>query len=67
MNILIVEPFLTGSHKSWAEEYARHSSHEVDILGLEGRHWKWRMHGGAVTLAKYFLENDLDPDLILAT
>jgi glycosyltransferase involved in cell wall biosynthesis len=67
MNILIVEPFLTGSHKSWAEEYARHSSHKVDILGLEGRHWKWRMHGGAVTLARYFLEYGLSPDLILAT
>jgi glycosyltransferase involved in cell wall biosynthesis len=67
MNILIVEPFLTGSHKAWAEEYARYSSHEVDVLGLEGRHWKWRMHGGAVTLARYFLEYGLDPDLILAT
>lgn len=67
MNILIVEPFLTGSHKAWAEEYAKHSSHEVDILGLEGRYWKWRMHGGAVTLARYFLEYELDPDLILAT
>ena len=67
MNILIVEPFLTGSHKAWAEEYAKHSSHEVDLLGLEGRHWKWRMHGGAVTLAKYFLEYELEPDLILAT
>ncbi len=67
MNILIVEPFLTGSHKAWAEEYAGHSSHEVDILGLEGRYWKWRMHGGAVTLAKYFIEYDLAPDLILAT
>ena len=67
MNILIVEPFLTGSHKVWAEEYARHSSHEIDVLGLEGRYWKWRMHGGAVTLAKYYLEYGLDPDLILAT
>jgi glycosyltransferase involved in cell wall biosynthesis len=67
MNILLVEPFLTGSHKAWAEEYARYSSHEVDILGLEGRYWKWRMHGGAVTLADYYLENELDPDLILAT
>jgi glycosyltransferase involved in cell wall biosynthesis len=67
MNILIVEPFLAGSHKAWAEEYAKYSSHEVDLLGLEGRHWKWRMHGGAVTLAKYYLEYDLSPDLILAT
>ncbi len=67
MKILIVEPFLTGSHAAWAREYAEHSSHEVDILGLEGRHWKWRMHGGAVTLARRFLEEGHAPDLILAT
>ena len=67
MKILIVEPFLTGSHEAWAREYAEHSSHDVDILGLPGRHWKWRMHGGAVTLARRFLEEGHAPDLILAT
>lgn len=67
MRILIVEPFLTGSHAAWAKEYAEHSSHEVGILGLEGRHWKWRMHGGAVTLARLFAEGAYEPDLIIAT
>lgn len=67
MRILIVEPFLTGSHEAWAREYAKYSAHEVEILGLEGRHWKWRMHGGAVTLARRFLEEGHAPDLILAT
>ncbi|MCS5640060.1 MAG: DUF3524 domain-containing protein, partial [Candidatus Marinimicrobia bacterium] len=50
MKILIVEPFLSGSHKAWAESYAKHSKHEVEIISLPGRFWKWRMHGGAVTL-----------------
>jgi len=67
MRILIVEPFLTGSHEAWAREYAERSSHNVDILGLEGRNWKWRMHGGAVTLARRFLDEGHSPDLILAT
>jgi len=67
MKILIVEPFLTGSHKAWAREYAERSSHDVGILGLDGRHWKWRMHGGAVTLARRFVEEGHAPDLILAT
>ena len=52
MNILIVEPFCTGSHKAWAEGYAQSSKHKVEIISLPGRFWKWRMHGGTVTLAK---------------
>lgn len=39
----------------------------MSILGLPGRHWKWRMHGGAVTLARMFLGGSHDPDLIVAT
>jgi glycosyltransferase involved in cell wall biosynthesis len=67
MKILVVEPFYTGSHAAWAEGYARHSWHDVSILKLSGAHWKWRMHGGAVTLARKFLLSRERPDLILAT
>lgn len=67
MKILLVEPYFTGSHAAWAKGYRHHSQHEVNILSLPGRFWKWRMHGGAVTLARQFLESDLTPDLILAT
>lgn len=67
MKILIIEPYLTGSHAAWVEGYKRHSRNDVEILSLPGRYWKWRMHGGAVTLAKKFLAGDYAPDLILAT
>ena len=67
LRILLVEPYLTGSHKTWAEGLRRHSRHHVDILSLPGRHWKWRMHGGAVTLARAFLAQEQRPDLIIAT
>ncbi len=67
MKILLVEPYYTGSHEAWAAGYAQHSQHQVDILSLPGRFWKWRMHGGAVTLARQFLDSDLAPALILAT
>ena len=67
MKILIVEPFYTGSHKAWAEGYASSSSHEIKIISLPGRFWKWRMHGGAVTLARMYMESKLQPDLILTT
>ncbi|MFN8394886.1 MAG: DUF3524 domain-containing protein [Bacteroidia bacterium] len=67
MEILLLEPFMGESHKAWAEGYARHSRHRVIVMGLPGRHWKWRMHGAAETFARQFMEQELKPDLILAT
>jgi len=67
VNILIVEPYYTGSHVAWAEGYKKNSRHDVEILSMPGRYWKWRMHGGAVTLAGRFLSRGIRPDLILAT
>ena len=67
MRITILEPYCTGSHAAWAHEYASHSRHQLELLTLPGRHWKWRMHGGAVTLASRFLASSGHPDLILAT
>jgi len=67
VRILLVEPYYTGSHASWATGYAQYSQHHIDISSLPGRFWKWRMHGGAVSLARQFLAADVTPDLILAT
>ncbi|HHZ65714.1 MAG TPA: DUF3524 domain-containing protein [Flavobacteriales bacterium] len=67
MKLLIVEPYFTGSHKRWAEEYAKHSGHEVELLTLSGHYWKWRMHGGAISLAAKYNDLDHDFDLILVT
>lgn len=67
MQIVLLEPFMVGSHAAWAQEYQAHSRHDVKILGLEGKYWKWRMHGGAVSLARQFLAAGQRPDLLLAT
>ncbi len=67
MHILLLEPFFTGSHATWAKGLQAHSQHDIHILSLSGIYWKWRMHGGAVTLARRFMELDQTFDLILAT
>ena len=67
LNILLVEPFFSGSHQSWAKSYQHSSQHHVDIISLPGRHWKWRMYGGAVSLARKYMEIKFSADLILAT
>ncbi|HEX6384391.1 MAG TPA: DUF3524 domain-containing protein [Anaerolineae bacterium] len=67
MQIALVSPYHGGSHGAWAEGYQRHSQHDVTLLTLPDRFWKWRMHGGAVTLARRFMAAGQQPDLILAT
>lgn len=67
LKIVVLEPFFSGSHKQWAEGFQKYSNHDIEILSLPGRHWKWRMHGGAISLAKQFNELEYTPDLILAT
>ncbi|HEY72537.1 MAG: hypothetical protein B6I35_06525 [Anaerolineaceae bacterium 4572_32.2] len=67
MKILLLEPYCGGSHRAWAEGYAAHSRHDVTLLTLPARFWKWRMQGGALTLAEQSRALDSPPDLILAS
>lgn len=70
LTVWLLNPYHTGSHRSWAEGYARHSRHHIHVIGMAGQFWKWRMQGGALELAaqaKALLEAGERPDLILAT
>ena len=67
MKILIIEPYFTGSHKSWLNGFKKNSSHSIRIITMKGQFWKWRMHGGAITLAHKFNLMNYIPDLIIAT
>lgn len=55
MRIQLLSPYHGGSHQAWAEGYRQFSQHDVQLLTLPARFWKWRMHGGAVTLAREFM------------
>lgn len=52
MDIALAEPYFSGSHKRWSLELATRSSHHFQLFTLPGRYWKWRMHGGAISLAE---------------
>jgi glycosyltransferase involved in cell wall biosynthesis len=67
VRVLLIEPYFGGSHQAWAEGYAGHSRGQIDLLTLPARFWKWRMHGGAVTLAEAFRQSGLRPDVLLAS
>ncbi len=63
MKILVVSPPITAAAMGvWAAGYQQHSRHEVSLLTLLPTvSGKWRMHGGAVTLARRFREQRLAP------
>ena len=63
MKILFIEPYYSGSHKQWIDSYKKYSKHSIDLLTLPGRYWKWRMHGGAITIANEFMKNNICYDL----
>ncbi len=70
MRVFVASPYHGGSHAAWAEGYQRHSDHEVHLLTMEARFWKWRMFGASLTLAEQAiaLAGEVgEPDAILAT
>ncbi len=70
MNVFLLEPYFSGSHQAWAEGYQQHSDHDVHLLSLPGRFWKWRMFGGAVSLAERaggIAAEQGAPDVVLAS
>ncbi len=70
LRVALVEPYLGGSHRAWAEGYAARSCHDVEVFGLPAIHWKWRMQGGHVSLLP-LVERAVDArgpfDVLLAT
>ena len=67
MNILALEPFLGGSHKSFIEGLKKYSRNRVIPLTMSDKFWRWRLHGGAVTLADRSNEITDDIDLLLVS
>ena len=53
MRIALVDAFLGGSHRAWADGYAASSSHDIVTIGLPAAFWKWRVQGGWVQLAEH--------------
>lgn len=70
MNVLALEPWYGGSHRAFLDGLARHSAHDVRLVTMADRYWKWRMQGGAVTLsakARAAADDGFEPDVIFAT
>ena len=67
MNILYLEPYSGGSHKAFMKGFCAHSRHRVFPVSLSDISWKWRMSGGAVSLAEETRKVTEPVDLIFAS
>jgi glycosyltransferase involved in cell wall biosynthesis len=64
IRVALLEPYYGGSHKTWADGYYKHSVHNIDLITMPARFWKWRMQGGAISMARLL---HTKPDVILAS
>jgi len=67
LNIAIIEPFYADSHKQWIDGLVQFTPHQYTLLKLPGRHWKWRMQGAAVELAKQYNQLNQSFNLIIVS
>ena len=70
MKVLALEPWYGGSHRNFVDGLIENSRHEYELVTMAARFWKWRLQGGAQTLARkcrQLVESGFTPDVILAS
>ncbi|MCY3488019.1 MAG: DUF3524 domain-containing protein [Bacteroidetes bacterium] len=70
MKVLALEPWYGGSHRNFVSGLIRNSRHEYELVTMASRFWKWRLQGGAQTLARksrQLIADGFQPDVILAS
>jgi glycosyltransferase involved in cell wall biosynthesis len=65
LNILAVEPYFGGLRADFLEGLRAHSRHKWTLLTMPAKHWKWRMRGAAMHLARE-LKRSARFDLVFA-
>ena len=63
-SVLLVEPWMAGSHEAWASGYQRHSRHAVQVLAGERQGWRATFDRSAAQLAGRVSS---EPDVIVAS
>jgi glycosyltransferase involved in cell wall biosynthesis len=67
VNIIFVESFYGGSHKSFLDGLLKYSRHNITPITLPSRFWKWRLRSAALHIAEEYGEALRQADLIIAT
>ena len=65
--LAFLEPYYSGSHKYFADGLKKCFPEQIQLFTLQGRHWKWRMHGSAVTFAEMIEKSGTEFDTIIVS
>lgn len=65
--VLFLDPYHAPSHRALSAALRDHSRHDVTLLSLPPRKWKWRMRGAAFALEPLVRALPAPPDLLVAT
>ena len=65
--VLFLDPYHGPSHAALSTAYAEHSRHEVTLLTLPPRKWKWRMRGAALAFEPMVRALGQLPDALVTT
>jgi glycosyltransferase involved in cell wall biosynthesis len=67
LNIIFIETFYGGSHKSFMDGLTKYSRDTFTSIVLPSRFWKWRMRSAAIYIAENYGHALRTCDLIIAT
>jgi len=67
VRIALIDSFFDTSHKLWAQGLQQRSTHSIDIYAGSPHHWKWKMTGGTMSLAKDLIASCKYYDLLIVT
>lgn len=68
--VVLVEAYYGGSHRAWVDTWVAHSRHDISLVTHPDEFWRWRLRGGAVTLAADFAKlvaDDGAPDAVVVS
>jgi glycosyltransferase involved in cell wall biosynthesis len=67
LRILALEPYYGGSHQAFLDGYRDHSRHEVELVTMPARKWKWRMRGAALMMREQLRDRLAGVDVLFVT
>ncbi|MBD3289143.1 DUF3524 domain-containing protein [candidate division KSB1 bacterium] len=65
--ILAIEPWFGETHRLFLENWAKYSRHEIHLLTLPPRKWKWRMRAGSLIIIDQIRQFARDFDAVLVS
>lgn len=66
-SVLFLDPYHGPSHSALSTALRDHSRHDVTLLTMEARKWKWRMRGAALAFEPRIRALPAPPDILVVT